>query len=1677
MIDTATAHERFDHSARIGKWRAAWGEIEPLLAGPVSAIGIESLLRAHGASIRNGLDTHRAWLRRALWRHHRSRRASWSVNIIDRCRQGRGFDALALESDGAIPRPIDAEEALTAKLATARLRTWLRDHESAHAALDEAIAIAGDDPRITLERCWVLEGGDRIDEALEAVTELLKRHPRHPLANEQRCWLLESAGRHRRDEISDGEAARTGDRAIDATREVLGWLECTPLSWSLVIRHYEHKEWDLAEAAAQRVLTFQPLGRRASVAMNSILVQIARERGDRESALLHARAGGRALRDWTKLLERESTGTRRILDVPFVRQDHLTCSPATMASILAFHGMPVDQAEISKEITYDGTPSHGELHWALQRGIGIRFFEFDSAKARELIDRSLPFAISIRWETGGHRVALIGYDTGLDTFLVRDPGTSYRVEWSREQLERMTSDKGGLCAILGPATLMDSIDPALTANADACRELVLMRQLFEQRRFEAAMEHARRLEDTATGRIGWEAKLAVAYEHADRAAQVTLFQQRCEEHPEDSYWKFCLASSLRNAGRLGEAIAILESACSGWRPSPHLLLMLADMIREDAKERGRAEALVRRALRRTGTDAAAARHLPDLLWYDRRRRAEAVELYRVIALLAPFDERLARSCAIAYSQTGQPELGIAFLRRRVAKHGARSAQPARTLASVLTEHDRRDEAIAVLNDASAIHDDVPLHFDRFDALLDTGRLDEAALVLEAIGARGGDDERWLARHRLERRRGHGEEALAAIERAHAANPRWPIIHRYRQKAILDLRGRAAAIQAADDAVKLAEQDPLLLGEIADFLHEIEDRDRALALQEKVMMARGGLPEARVEFAWHLQIAGRIDEAMTHYRELESALSDSAAYWYGRARTEGALGDIQAAAASAERTLELNPHHLSALHSALGYATDPTGAQRVLDATIDRWLNAHRPPAGRELTSLLDKVRDARGAAHVRPLVDRFLARFPDSEDLRIESIRLLLDEDPKAALAAAATLHAERPNDLDCGRLHTRCLAIDGQVQEQRTTLEKLLRSHPSAPALWIELGESFERQGDLGAAIDVYRRGIERAPGSAMLWGYLADAQWSLDRHEDAVSSIRRAIELDRSYSWAIRTAIGWLAHLGRADDAVTLADEIVRATPYWPAGRLSRAQALGLAGRHEEKLAELEATLRIDPRLGEARSELLDGLLEMRRFDRAREVARQGIESLGDRAELAEIEAQIAFREGRLDDAIKEQRSVLDRHPDHGPGWDTLWKWLGRDRRFDALLDAVAAAPAAIRDSAAGHNYRALALFGQDRSADGELALRSALAKSPGHDWTRRRLANHLLDQDRPDEVLDLLAKGDVREVPSWQLTLVARAAAKLERRDVAEAALRELLGRNEVACDDLEAVARALRDVDAHRLAGVREDFAEDRSPAVVVNLLHLHAVLGETGKFRMQFARLWEVLDKDAAETRGADLLSSHRDRLATKELGELAERHFTAPVSTASAWGDLAYALSGRASAAVLTKLLGGDYRRPGLEGWMLANLANAQRHLERWEELEAVCRYALAALPHDHSSWWLERFLREVELQSGRSNAWRSDPRLPPREVAAERARWLSQRLVASLRVATSRTERAAIVRARLPELIESEADARRRQPSALDGEELRAKELWMLHPSLATWLLGGGAIRRRLRKLLGYSR
>ena len=113
---------------------------------------------------------------------------------------------------------------------------------------------------------------------------------------------------------------------------------------------------------------------------------------------------------------------RRVrLDVPFVQQHHRTCSPATLASLSAFWGRPVDQSAVAAEICYDGTPVHRSRAWAEANGWTVREFRVTLGSARALLDRGIPFAVTTAWTSAAHQQAVVGYDARRGTLLVRCP--------------------------------------------------------------------------------------------------------------------------------------------------------------------------------------------------------------------------------------------------------------------------------------------------------------------------------------------------------------------------------------------------------------------------------------------------------------------------------------------------------------------------------------------------------------------------------------------------------------------------------------------------------------------------------------------------------------------------------------------------------------------------------------------------------------------------------------------------------------------------------------------------------------------------------------------------------------------------------------------------------------------------------------------------------------------------------------------------------------------------------------------------------------------------------------------------------------------------------------------------------------------------------------------------------
>ena len=114
-------------------------------------------------------------------------------------------------------------------------------------------------------------------------------------------------------------------------------------------------------------------------------------------------------------------------EVPHVRQHHVTCAPASLCSVAAYHGDPQDQRAIADAITYAGTPLWAQRRWAEERGYLVRELDVTLEAARALIDAGLPFVLSTFGTVDGHAQVVIGYDEARRSLLVRDPSVPARV--------------------------------------------------------------------------------------------------------------------------------------------------------------------------------------------------------------------------------------------------------------------------------------------------------------------------------------------------------------------------------------------------------------------------------------------------------------------------------------------------------------------------------------------------------------------------------------------------------------------------------------------------------------------------------------------------------------------------------------------------------------------------------------------------------------------------------------------------------------------------------------------------------------------------------------------------------------------------------------------------------------------------------------------------------------------------------------------------------------------------------------------------------------------------------------------------------------------------------------------------------------------------------------------------
>ncbi|MBI5067364.1 MAG: C39 family peptidase [Deltaproteobacteria bacterium] len=704
----------------------------------------------------------------------------------------------------------------------------------------------------------------------------------------------------------------------------------------------------------------------------------------------------------------------------------------------------------------------------------------------------------------------------------------------------------------------------------------------------------------------------------ERTAEANAeLEQALVRRPADGALLLLAARVRAVSGDFAGAWALLERARGSVRPVE--LLRAEASLAERAGEAGRAAELWSSVAEVEPLDVVAARAAARLTAATRGRPAALAALRRQVERF-PHHQGLAQVLVGWLDEEPEP-VAEAELRRLLGHHPS-DAWAWRELAANLSAQRRADEALAALERARAIDPSAAsLHNVRALVLQRAGRTAEAkAELLESLACAA--DEGWALRRLLDlsadaaERRAHLAAALAELRRqvllgdglleyqalaqrildpaellenlreGHRQRPdlwqAWVALARQQVHAGALAEARALLAQAAQRFPLL----PRIAVEQAQVERLLGNRDARRRALERAVALSPSWPEAAIDLSGLLQEAGELE---AERQVLERALRHAP----GEALLHGWLADaLRLAGREAEaleqleRALRLDPGYRWAWDTLVQLREDrgEAGRPRALAQAIAE-----------------ERPRDARAwvlvALASRAPADRLAAL---EEATRADPQSLQAWELRADALADAGrhdeALAACRPpvfGETPPRSLQLRAVRLRGARGDRPGALEDLgalLRAEPDYLEAWQLRADWDEERGDPAAALEAADELVRLAPHRPVSHGFRGQALLATGAREEAKGALRRALELDPAYPWALRRLLA-LEIEDREEEAARRTLELVERHLGPGEARLGAVRLAARGGDRQRAVEGLGPLLRCPRWGGQELAEALDG------------------------------------------------------------------------------------------------------------------------------------------------------------------------------------------------------------------------------------------------------------------------------------------------------------------------------------------------------------------------------------------------------------------------------------------------------------------------------------------------------
>ena len=1079
------------------------------------------------------------------------------------------------------------------------------------------------------------------------------------------------------------------------------------------------------------------------------------------------------------------------------------------------------------------------------------------------------------------------------------------------------------------------------------------RRCLGNQREEAAVEAYAICEQAPNHRLFHESRLALAYYDRDPEEQFKAVDALVTLFPDSVIWNNRKISLSRYLGKRQQAIECIDLQFAKERPDPVFLHEKAMMLREECRTE-EAMKWIRKAIRYEPATAYYYGTLGHLLW-DEGKWEEALSVYRMASCLDDKDESLAESYFAAGRFLQKTRVALTFLMRRFRRYGKKSAGPAYTLFSALESIGETPKGLKHLRRAMKFRpDDGELMLYAARSFARWGYKEEASKLIERAKSRCRESS-WL-RGAADIRTNEGDlaESLHLWRKVLEWEPLAMDAHFQVASRLKDLEGLDAAIAHLDKFLERFPHHVDLHIMRTEWLRG-DDPSRPEESVRQLLALHPDNSWARRELAIQLDRQNRLEEALEESKKAV-ALDAQSTYAFS---IQGAifihLGRRDEAAAAFHRALELSADNVDAAYSLVNLHESLDRRREELlfvyhelkkQVTFGNGIEAFRYQAKGILSpeTVLDYLRSA-----LESRSDLWQSWNAVASHL-IEMQRY--DEAMQTLKNACERFPLNMTLWLTLAELCYYRLDAEGEL----AALQKAAEASPGVVEPLRRLADYYDRKNEFEQSREIARQAVALEPNNPICLGYYADALWKTGQREKAIDALRNALKKKPDYGWAWSCIEEWSQNVDDNNVCDDLAREITRLRPKLPLAWLTLARILSKQEDIQERLDAIEKAIELDPHSEDAYDYKAFLLVGLGRYDEAYAACRPALWADSPPRALRGRKAWITARQGDIETAIEEMKTLLVEDPAYFWGWDELCEWYEKLQQWERVVEASEKVLELSPHNMATLQRRSYALYQLGKTQEAKETLQKLVQIAPGYAPASNLLSSILIADGQTDEFVALVEQIH-SHLPESTYHLNCIQVARLQKdKSSGRIAFKKLISCANATSDELNTATNVMKDlIKQKEIIQTLQDHVRTHPANVEVVKILIHRLLSskrlddalEILRLVRDRRTIWiEAVYQFIDSSLGTDDNVSNINYLLHREKSGI--------LDDVQLWGEMgrAYYVIGKYKKCVAW--LADWNTNPGVAPWMLNNLSLSLIALKRFHDMEAVNRHALA-MPHDHT--------------------------------------------------------------------------------------------------------------------------